>query len=93
MTRASRVAHALRCRPGLLGRVLALLGVPCEGYQGKCEKAGTVITASQTRYPEPDDQEPGDLDRNRDYFFCSQCSDGYTEQMNDQWAEYHAGLL
>lgn len=76
-----------------MGRVLAILGVPCEGFQGPCLKPGTIITPSQTRYPDPGDREPGDLDQNRDYFFCPQCSEAYTEQMDAQWAEYHAGLL
>jgi len=93
MTGAVKVSRALQARPKVLSRLLALLGVPCEGFGGRCSKPATVITPSQTAYPDPDDMEPDDLGPNRDLFFCGPCAEGYTEQMNAQWAEYHAGLL
>lgn len=95
MNQAARVVGALLERPRLLGAVLRLLGVPCEGFQGVCHQSATVITNSQTCYDpsERKDARPGDLGRNRDYFFCPQCSEAYTEMMDDQWADYYSGRL
>jgi hypothetical protein len=75
----------------VLSRILEYLGTPlppCEGHGG-CPNKVLWETPSQTQY-EWDGQ---GRDPNAALLLCPECSEEYTGTMNDQWSEYHAGLL
>lgn len=92
MTALQRLARWLRANPEALAELLDLLRVApvlCEGFGGPCRHRVLWPTPSQTQY-EWDGQ--GE-DPNADKMLCPKCSEEYTEMMDDQWAEYRAGLL
>ncbi|MDB4278023.1 hypothetical protein N9917_00175 [Deltaproteobacteria bacterium] len=90
MRGTDRLIGFLRENPAALTEVLTGLDIsPCEGFQGPCEGRVLESTPSQTRY----EWDGKGLDPNAKRLLCPPCSKGYTEEMNAQWAEYHAGLL
>jgi len=87
-----QLANYLIDRPDLYKALLVKLLTPlhkCEGWQGACDFDVVYATPSMTAYEWDGKGE----DPNASKLLCPRCSEGYMDQMQSQWDEYHAGLL
>jgi hypothetical protein len=91
LTTIDRLIIALRSNPKAMAELLIKLGVPCEGFQGRCGLPAECIVDSMTAYTE--EAPEGHLGPNRDLFMCTGCADGYTQMMEDQWKDYWSGRM